>query len=120
VLDRLGHELVVEQVDHLALASGRDVHLHVQPNVLRLRGPRSGAATCAPTLRPRPPTWLSEFALTPYRRHRAGLSSIPDAIDGFPRQSRMHARPEGMCRARRCPVAAMDHGGPHRPAAQTW
>ena len=37
VLDRFGNERVVKGVEHLALARGRDVHFHVEPDVLRLR-----------------------------------------------------------------------------------
>src|SRR5690606_4981399 len=37
VPDRLGHELVVEQVEHFLLVGRIDVHLDVEPDVLRLR-----------------------------------------------------------------------------------
>ena len=42
MLHRLGHEHVVERVQHLLLARGGDVHLHVEADVLRLRARQRG------------------------------------------------------------------------------
>src|SRR5436190_694880 len=42
VLDGFGHERAVEGGEHLALAPGRDVHFHVEPDVFRLRRRRCG------------------------------------------------------------------------------
>ena len=42
VLDRFRHEHVVKRVEHLALVGGRDVHLNIQPDVLRLRAGAPG------------------------------------------------------------------------------
>jgi hypothetical protein len=47
VLDGLGNELAVEEIEHLPLARGIDVDFDVEPDVLRLRSrPRRLARYC--------------------------------------------------------------------------